>query len=68
MSDIMATKVIVSQKHGRQPTATPNSHAKIHRRKETPFLTQIFIVWQNSIMVAVHILSIRFTFFSPILG
>ena len=67
MSDILATKVIVSQKHGRQPTATPNSHAKIHR-KETPFLTQILIVWQNSIMVAVHIFSIRFTFFSPILG
>ena len=30
MSDILATKVIVSQPHERQPTATPNSRAKIH--------------------------------------
>ena len=67
MSDILATKVIASQPPERQPTATPNAHAKIHP-KGTPFLTQILIVWQNSIMVAVHIFSIRFTFFSPILG
>ena len=45
---------IVSQPPERQPTATPNAHAKIHP-KGTPFFTQILIVWQNSILVAVHI-------------
>ena len=36
MSDILVTKVIVSQPPERQPTAMPNAHAKLHP-KGTPF-------------------------------
>ena len=43
MLDILATKVIASQPHERQPTATPNSHTKIHL-KGTHFLPQILLV------------------------
>ena len=41
MSDTLATKDIASQPPERQPTETPNAHAKIHP-KGTPFFNSNF--------------------------